>query len=209
MGQAEAAAPSLTLLIGYPNDVTNILNAAVGKSNLKKSKWFFTDGAKSATVFAKVTDTSFVEGSRGTAPASLSGAAFDDFRSRYQAKFAVDPNSTSFTAQNYDAAYLLALAASWAATAKGDQPISGVRMAQGLTHVSSGDAHDLAPTAYAAARDALEAGKDIDISGASGALDFDPATGEAPSKIELWEYSAAGNTFNTLDICTLQQCVPP
>ena len=211
VGQADKASPppTMTLVIGYPNDVGNILNAVPATTNMKNSKWFFTDSAKSATVFAQVKDTSFFKGGvRGTAPASLSGPAFDDFRSRYQSKFSADPNNTSFTAQNYDAAYLLALAAAWAATSNGSQPINGARMGEGLTHVSTGEAHILEPTDFAAARDALEAGKDIDITGASGSLDFDPAVGEAPSKIELWQFvpDPAPGTFSTLKICTITAC---
>jgi hypothetical protein len=45
---------------------------------------------------------------------------------------------------------------------------------------------------------ALEAGLDIQISGASGSLDFDKATGEAPAQIEVWAIADGG--FVTLAV---------
>ncbi|MBI5546058.1 MAG: ABC transporter substrate-binding protein [Deltaproteobacteria bacterium] len=196
IAQAEAYAPTVTLLIGFPNDVTAILNAVASKEALRRSQWFFTDSAKSSAVFSALADTAFLEGARGTAPATLSGTAYESFRTRYRSKFNADPNDTSFTAHSYDATYLLALAASWAATSAGDQPITGVRMALGLTHLSSGEPRSLELSEYITMRNALEAGTSINVTGASGLLDFDPVTGEAPSSIEVWKYTQAGGISN-------------
>ena len=196
LDQAEAFNPKVTLFIGFPADVTPALSTIAAQTparpNLLASKWFFTDSTKGPETFDKVVGSkAFLDGSRGTAPATPSGSAYDSFRSRYQQKFGVDPATVSFTAQSYDATYLLSLAASWAATSAGDKPITGVRMAAGLTHMSSGTVFSFEPTQYSNARTAIERGDDINVKGASGDLDFDNATGEAPSAIELWQWREA------------------
>lgn len=199
--QAVEFKPTVALFIGFPVDAKAVLAKVVAGGPLATSKWFFTDSAKSVDVFQENKDKDFLEGSRGTAPATLSSAAYTSFRSRYQSRFGADPDATSYTAHNYDAVYLLALAASWAAGEAGEGEISGVRMAQGMTRLTGGEAHQLQPLDYVATRSAFEAGKDLDVEGASGKLDFDSSTGEAPSKIELWSWTAAGGikTLSTVD----------
>src|SRR5207253_3111434 len=96
-----------------------------------------------------------------------------------------------------DAMYLLALAAAFAA-GDGTGAITGTRMAQGLTHVSAGPIFQLTPTDFSGARAALQTSGAIKVQGASGKLEFDPATGEAPSPMEIWQVS--GGTFVTIDV---------
>ncbi|MFN7130961.1 MAG: ABC transporter substrate-binding protein, partial [Myxococcales bacterium] len=197
--QAEAYAPTHVLLIGFPGELVPILkDVSANRPALKGAKWYFSDSAKALEVFNQVPDRAFLENAHGTAPASSDGPAFESFRSRYQSKFKADPTQVSFTANSYDAFYLVALAASYASTATGDKPITGVRMAEGLTKVSSGTPRLLEPLSYAGARGDMENGRSIDVEGASGKLDFDASTGEAPSMIEEWKY--AGGAFSTVQL---------
>ena len=45
------------------------------------------------------------------------------------------------------------------------------------------------PGSIAAARDEFAAGNGVDVTGASGALDFDPATEELTGSFEVWVVS--------------------
>jgi branched-chain amino acid transport system substrate-binding protein len=98
----------------------------------------------------------------------------------------------SFTSNSFDAAMLLAIAAQWA-TGPGST-LDGVHMATALTHVSSGQLVPLDPAHFTVAASEMAAGRDINVEGASGHLDFNPTTGEAPAAIEVWRVADGGFT---------------
>ncbi len=203
--QADDWGPTDVLFIGFPAEATPMLNAVAAKhANLKQARWFFTDSTKNASLFSQIADGGFLDKARGTAPATVFGEAYTGFSDRFRAKFQdEDPAQNSFTAHAYDAMYLVALAASWAATETGEQPITGTRLAEGLTKVSGENEIVLGPLNYTAARAELEAGRAIDILGASGSLNFDPATGEAPANIEEWQYTA-GSGIQQVEVHNLE-----
>ena len=185
--------PDLTVLIGFPDDLVRILNQADGIAALSGKKWFFTDAAKDPALLS-IANPAQIEGALGSNPAQGAGAAFQSFSQRFQAAYGTDANQYSFTGHSYDAMYLLALGSAWA---MGPSPYSGVvsgpTIADGLTHVSSGDCasagpncYQLTPTSFTATATALGSHQSVDVQGASGELTFDPQTGEAPSPIQLW-----------------------
>lgn len=196
--------PDLTIAIGFPDDLVKILNQADGLANLSPAsghRWFFSDAAKDPALLAGLTDPGQLEGALGSTPAQGAGPAYQSFASRFQAAYGTDPSSYSFTGHSYDAMYLLALGA---AAAVGPPPysgeVSGATLADGLTRLSSGTLYQLVPSDFTAASSALENGSTINVDGASGHLDFDPATGEAPSPIELWRVSGTGfQTVGTVE----------
>lgn len=80
------------------------------------------------------------------------------------------PNNT------YDAFYL----AAYAAFAAGDGPITGTRLAEAMRRlVPPGEQVDVGQTGVFRTFELLGLGKNVDVMGASGKLDFDLATGEA------------------------------
>jgi branched-chain amino acid transport system substrate-binding protein len=92
-----------------------------------------------------------------------------------------------------DALMLVAVATGTAALRGG--PVDGTRLAGVLGHVSAVDAGPLVPLDpphFNAAVSDLAAGHDIDVQGASGHLDFDVTTGEAPSDINIYEIVDGG-----------------
>jgi len=196
--------PDLTIAIGFPDDLVKILNQAGTLANLKPSsghRWFFSDAAKDPALLAGLTDPTQVEGALGSTPAQGAGPAYQSFASRFQTAYGTDPTSYSFTGHSYDAMYLLALGS---AAAVGPAPysgeVTGATIADGLTRLSSGTLYQLVPSDFTAASSALEGGATINVDGASGHLDFDPATGEAPSPIELWRVSGTGfQTVGTVE----------
>jgi ABC-type branched-subunit amino acid transport system substrate-binding protein len=118
---------------------------------------------------------------RATRPAPPSTIITSEFASEYaSANGGSNPLDHSFTAHTYDATALTLLGIGYAAGA-GD--ITGVRIAEGLRLVSAGT-HEYRllganlPAIIAAMR---APSPDVNVVGASGALDFDPSTEELTS----------------------------
>lgn len=196
--------PDLTIAIGFPDDLVKILNQANTLPNLKASaghRWFFSDAAKDPALLSGLDDKSQVEGALGSTPAQGAGPAYQSFASRFQTAYGTDPTAYSFTGHSYDAMYLLALGAAHAVgPSPYEGPVTGATIAEGLTHLSAGATFQLVPSDFTGASAALQAGGDIDVDGASGPLNFDPATGEAPSPIEIWRVSGTGfDTVGTVE----------
>jgi branched-chain amino acid transport system substrate-binding protein len=114
------------------------------------------------------------------------GQAFASFRSRFQSKYSgVDPTGFSFTSHSYDAMYLFGLAMAYSQGTS--SAVTGPKMAEGLTKVSSGPQPvELTSVNFTEAANELANNRGINVEGASGSLQFDE-TGEAPSPIELWQ----------------------
>ncbi len=201
LAQLDAFNPDLTVLVAFPEDTVRILNAAQSTTHLKKAdghRWFFTDSVKNSAMLSGIAAAARAEidGAWGTAPAQGAGISFAQFKASFESKFGSDPSLTAFTAHSYDAMYVLALGAAWA-VGNGSGEVTGPRLAEGLTKLSAGAQFELSPGQFTGAKTALQGGASIDIAGASGDLDFDPATGEAPSPIEVW--MVEGNGFKTLE----------
>jgi ABC-type branched-subunit amino acid transport system substrate-binding protein len=116
----------------------------------------------------------------GTVP-GRKGANYDAFALRYKARFEnVVPGT--FAETGYDAAYLLA----YAMIAAQSPDVTGARIAAGLGKMSDGASVIARPDQINLAITALSSGGSIQFEGASGNLDFDPKTGEAPADVEIW-----------------------
>ncbi|HEY8210311.1 MAG TPA: ABC transporter substrate-binding protein [Myxococcaceae bacterium] len=184
--------PDLTVLIGFPDDVGRFVTKAAATTNLSRSaghRWFFTDSAKDSNIISG-SPAGELESNYGTTPAQTSGPAYGAFQSDFQAHYGIDPSTYAFIAHTYDAVYVVALGCSYAVGSAGTDPLTGSRIAQGLTHLRSGTPTAIGPTDFTAARNAVQGGGMVDLLGASGQLDFDSATGEAPGLIELWQVDA-------------------
>ena len=136
----------------------------------------------------------------GTNPGASRGPAYPQFEAGFLAQFPEYGVPGSFAAHAYDAAYLLAFAA---ASLAGDEAATGDALARGLARLSGDGAERIQPKGFVRGALALKRGDDINYEGASGALDFDPATGQAPARIATFavhdgsllgqdEYEAAG-----------------
>ncbi|MFL5348081.1 MAG: ABC transporter substrate-binding protein [Hyalangium sp.] len=193
----QAMAPNLTIVVGFEDDASLIIKRAANTINLKLgsgNQWFFTDSAKDAGLLEDAAVRTQLQNAYGTAPATNGGQAFDSFQSRFQSKYTKDPSDYSFTAHSYDSMYLFGLAVAYSQGTSGS--VTGPKMAEGLTKVSSGKVYQFTPVNFTDAAADLAAGRGIDVEGASGSLQFD-STGEAPSPIELWQVSS--NTFKDVE----------
>jgi ABC-type branched-subunit amino acid transport system substrate-binding protein len=149
---------------------------------------FLTDGARNADVLADARAAGAQDLFpliRGTAPASPAGAVYDSFAASYASEHGgADVSLLSYTAQAFDASWLVMYGHAWATYREGG--VSGLGIARGLRQVSSGPDLQLRPTSWNEARARFQAGESVDVIGASGALDYDPTTGETVAPIEVW-----------------------
>jgi branched-chain amino acid transport system substrate-binding protein len=193
---ARAYRPDVALNVASASDMVRVVNGAQGVPELVRVAWFFPDGAKTPQLIAGVSPPGTLEGARGTAPAIATGSeAYAWLAPHLQQLYGDDPTSVSYVANSFDAAMLIAVAASWASTQGG--PIDGPHLAMGLTQVSAVDGGlvvPLDPPHFNVATSQLAAGQPINVEGSSGHLDFDNSTGEAPADYEVWRIADGGFT---------------
>ena len=191
--------PDLTVLVAFADDATNIITAASTRSNLKRTtpvthRWFFSDSVKDADVLSNPAVAAQIVDFYGTAPAQGAGPAFRTFQDSFQGRFGKDPSDYAYTSNAYDAMYLLALSAVYSQGTSGS--VTGVKMAEGLTKVSTGDTiTQLTSSNFTSLSTSLSTGQSVNVAGASGNLDFNDA-GEAPAPMELWQVK--NSTFLTV-----------
>ncbi|MFO0633862.1 MAG: hypothetical protein U0168_13515 [Nannocystaceae bacterium] len=135
--------------------------------------------AGAAALFAQI---------RGTRPAPAEGTLFNTFAAAYSAAQYGDADASGFTPHAYDAAWLVLYGL---ARAQFDEPaISGTGIARGLRRISAGDPVDIVATSWPAVVEHFRGGQSIDVTGASGPLDYDPDTEETTAPIQLWAIEA-------------------
>ncbi len=145
--------------------------------------YILSDGGKIDETLALVTnDDTLRDRIEGTIASLENGAIFTGFKQRYAAEFGVDPGA--FASNAYDAAYLMAYAATTMRTA--EQPVTGASLSSFVGRFTTGRAINAGPSGLGEALTTLAAGADIDYEGASGLLAFDLSTGEAPSNVNRY-----------------------
>lgn len=152
--------------------------------------WLLADGSKTDDLFTEIAALpagldmdGILSRIRGTAPRTGSGKHFNGFKARLSGEYGY-PEPPVYTAQAYDATYMLALALGASTQA---YPISADVVA-GLRRLTGGtESIAAAPASITAGLQILRSSADakIDFDGASGALNFG-LDGEAPGPIELW-----------------------
>ncbi|MCY4239626.1 MAG: ABC transporter substrate-binding protein [Rhodospirillaceae bacterium] len=120
-----------------------------------------------------------IEGLIYTRPAAQAGPSLDAYNRAMKAAY---PKSHGklFTAQTYDATFMLALAIAKA----GSSDRTKVRDA--LRSISSGKGMKILPGQWKEAIAAIKAGKEVDYAGATGDLDFDSA-GDIAGSYNQWQ----------------------
>jgi branched-chain amino acid transport system substrate-binding protein len=200
LSKVDAFDPDVTVIVGFEDDVKKFIRrAATSSTHMKASvghRWFFSDSAKDPALLADAEVLAQIKGAYGTAPAQGAGQAFSSFRSRFITENPnTDPSNFSFTSHSYDSMYLFGLAVAYSQGTSNS--VTGIKMAEGLTKVSSGPVIQMTSSNFTQAAGELAAGRTIDVEGASGSLLFDEA-GEAPSPIELWQVQVEGSGFRSI-----------
>lgn len=203
--QVAATNPDAVLVISLiSSDSVAILNSLAG-AGLVGKKIFFSDGAKDKSTLLDPSLSAdvqtMIKAAQGTVPARPSGTNYDLFKVTYLKEFSIEADQYSFVAQTYDAGYVAAYGVVYA-EAK-DKAYDGRLVAEGLSHLSNGSLIRVGPVDWTAAKGALtDSPFEIDIEGASGALNFNPVTGEAPAPIEVWAVSADFSDFTSVGVFT-------
>lgn len=195
---AEARPAEVLFISAEGTDVSAFLNAAGVLAEYASMPIFLTDSARDDDVLAAVTNgDGLLDQVRGTAPSVPQGAVYDFFSVAYTGRFAPDAASDSiYTAHTWDAAWLTIYGVAWSAANEG--ALSGTGIARGLRKLSAGTAVPIDPTSWSAVRASFAEASSIDVSGASGSLDFDPDTEETTASIDVWIIEN-GDTFVTVD----------
>ena len=151
---------------------------------------YLADGGKDLGIFESVSGIERVlDRIHGTAPAHELGSVYNVFADSFDAKWgAGTADSTPFTSYAYDAAWLVIYGSAWAHY--NEAAIDGLGIARGLRRISEkrdGTTQvDVGRSSWNSVRAEFEAAQPIDVQGASGALDYDPNTGETSAPIEYW-----------------------
>ncbi|HEU4538954.1 MAG TPA: ABC transporter substrate-binding protein [Polyangiaceae bacterium] len=184
-----AFGPTVVVLVGTAEAITGVLvpYEARLEAGAARPQYLISDGGRRDDLVKALGASPDPEGLRtrvrGTSPGVPTVLAQNFFNLVYKRAFPESPQLIFGMAGAYDAAFLLA----YAAVAAGDRPLDGPAMAAGLRRTVGG-----ALAINAGASDAnkafeeLRQGRAIDFNGASGPLEFDPASGEAASDINVW-----------------------
>jgi branched-chain amino acid transport system substrate-binding protein len=158
--------PQAIFLISVVKDgVTIMRDYNTGFLN-QGAKFYFCDALAATTDFVlQVGTNAFTFPHEGFVAGAPQTTQYKAFKDGYKAKYGADPLGN--TANFYDATYLAALALH---ASKGTDAVT---VRDNLTKVSKSPGTLYGAGAYAAAIADLDAGKDIDYDGASGAVDFD------------------------------------
>ena len=168
--------------------VIKFLNAASGQQGYDSKGIFLTDAAANQDVLlGAAAASSLFKHVRGTRPAPRDRQeyVFATFVADYKAQYmGQDPTTATFSDHSYDATWLAFSGATWSLLQESE--VTGLGIARGLRRVSSGPLTVTIPSSWALVINAFRAGNSIDLSGASGEINFDPITRNVSSSIEVW-----------------------
>ncbi len=127
-----------------------------------------------------------VRGSRPRVLATGANKPYAAFIAGYEADYDENLIDEIFTANTYDAAWLVSYGVAWAALQ--EDTVSAESIARGLRQLSDTGARalDVGPDSWPMILDEFRAGRSVNIQGASGALDYDLADEELSAEIEIW-----------------------
>jgi branched-chain amino acid transport system substrate-binding protein len=179
---AVAADSPTALVVVSDSDNAAVLGDVAARASLASTHVFMTNSAKVPSLLTASAPPAIFANVRGTGPAAPSRATFALFQSAYQNRWSVDPKDSNFSANAYDAAYLVALAA---AATQGHVP-SGRELVAGLQKLqATGVAIPVGSADYLQAVAAMQAGG-ARLDGASGPLVFDAKGDDTSGSYEVW-----------------------
>ncbi|MGH1346496.1 MAG: ABC transporter substrate-binding protein [Nannocystales bacterium] len=131
---------------------------------------------------------------RGSRPAPADGVVFNTFSASYRSEFNEDSTGSAFTPHSYDAAWMVLYGLAWASY--NEDTVDGLGIARGLRQLSSGAPVDVLASSWSTIQASFQAGRSVDLRGASGALDYDPQTEETRSPIEVWSIESEDDAYS-------------
>jgi branched-chain amino acid transport system substrate-binding protein len=185
-------ASDAVLIIAEQGSVAvQLLEALAAEPTVASKPFFFTDGSMDASLLSTTLPANvqtILSKAQGTAPADPAGPNYDVFNTNLMTQFGISGTSVSFLAQAYDATYVGAYGVVYAS--KTNSKYDGEDVATGLAHIESGTSVTIGALGWPTGSGDIVNQGSIDITGTSGPLQFDPATGEAPGPILVWKITA-------------------
>jgi branched-chain amino acid transport system substrate-binding protein len=191
-----AGDPQAILLVGVVVDAANIMRAYVNNHIANGDFWYFSDSVSVSDFVAGVGASNFTFPHEGTKPGPPMNARFAAFQNAFNNKYGKMPET--FSANAYDAMYLLALAIE----AAGVEPVTGTAIRDNMTAVSK-DGTAYSPSDLTAMFAAAKAKDDINYEGASGNVDFD-ANGDVFGAYDIWNVQSGAITVTEAAIAAPQ-----
>lgn len=194
----DAAVDEVLFISSVVSDVTAFVNFAVAQPGYATKQIFVTDTAASDQF---VMDTAAAASDlfdqiRGTRPTLPSGADYTAFEGFYNAAFPSAPaiGGYPYAAFTYDAIWLAFYGSAWAQLA--EPAVTGRTIAEGLRHISDQSLPE-SPVTFIPdtwRETILQFGMrtDVNLTGASGPLDYDPTTEETVTPIDVWRIEGVG-----------------
>ncbi|WP_199351033.1 ABC transporter substrate-binding protein [Haliangium ochraceum] len=181
------------------DDIVGFLNTSAEFAGYDGKGIFLAEAAASDDVLNVADATRFpqVRGSRPRARDRDSDLVYANFLSAYSFAYKEDADGQVFTANSYDAGWLIAFGVSWALINEGS--LDGTSIARGLRRLSSGPTVNLDGEGWATMLESFGNGESININGASGSLDYDNSTEETATEVEIWTISAE-NEIDVVDL---------
>ncbi len=172
--------PDVLITMSYPGQAEIYIREALEGGYA--DKFLFVDAVKSPEMM-EVIGWDLLEGTVGTAQGAPDSPALQAFLSAYEAAYGELQHP--FTAETYDAAVLIALAAAKAGTTTDSAAIRDA-----LRDVANPPGTEVGPGVEGVkmALELIAAGEDINYEGAAGNVDFDE-NGDVVGYIEIWAVS--------------------
>lgn len=193
---ADASYGEALFISSQTTDSIAFLNASALLSGYDGKGIFLTDGAANADFLdgTRSSASARFPQVRGTRPAAASGFVYDAFVASYGGAYdGEDVRTFSFTAQAYDAAWMVIYGMVWSLANEGG--VDGTTIARGFRELSGGREFEVRPASFQGIVQAFREGSSVDLVGASGSLDYDPATEETTAPIQVWTISADGRSI--------------
>ncbi len=191
LNQCVQGDPEALVAISYPTGQAEVYLKEAIENNLI-DQFVFVDGTKDDEMFTALGWDQF-DGMSGTAPGALPPSDFTDkFDEAYEAEYG-SLYQVPFVREAYDAVIAIALAAEKA------QSTDGTKIRDALRDIgnSPGTLVAAPPDGIADALEAVRNGDDVDLSGASGSVEWDDNGDVLLGAIEVWSIDAAAKKFNT------------
>jgi branched-chain amino acid transport system substrate-binding protein len=210
--QLASGGPDVALLVADSDAPALVVALAGAGPSLQATQYLMTDSAKSPALYGPpghYVTASVLDRIRGTGGANpplsdpSSGPVFAAFRGRYLNRFPdADPGAQAWVGNTYDAFYAIVIAAATIS----DGRFSGERLSAGMAHLSTAGAPmiEVGSVGYPLAVTALQSGKDVNLVGSSGPIDFTAQHDVMTAPIEVWRIATGptGPKFVTDHIVT-------
>lgn len=180
--------------------VVAFLNSASSYDFFKddKLRLYLSDAAYNDAVIAQTKDVSaglYDQIQIAFPSVDIEATPYENFRAAYQAQFPGDnPDLASYSSHMYDATWLGVYGATWAYYRR-EQQLDGLNMAYGLQQVTAEKpAKFVSVSTFNDIKAEFQAGRSVNVDGASGNLDYNPETEELQDVTPSF-FGISGNKF--------------